>query len=394
MRLAATAFVAGLLASGCATAADTSRRDALHEQCKDDRVEADVRIEACTAAIASGARYAWEVPFRYLDRANAWLEKEEYDKALADTERAVQLAPTDQLMLLARGMAHTRAGNAKAGLADMDAAVALAPDKADGYRIRGTLMLTANAYPRVLEDFNKVIEIGPVESFDYESRGAAYLGLKQPLRALTDLDEAIRREAINVNALALRADAYRQLLNYPKAMKDANEAIHLEPDNAKAYSIRGSIWSDQEEYLKAIPDADAAAAKAPRNFVYQANRCSIRLLADVEMEQALPGCDAALELRPRHPDILSTRGTVLLKLGRVDAAKADFGACVDEERAKEEAKRDELDYAFCLYGQALAVLKDDTATTDAKAQAAKDLTEATELRPDVRYTFASYGVTP
>jgi tetratricopeptide (TPR) repeat protein len=382
-----------LLAGGCELV--TEEHSAIYDQCEGATgATPEQRIEACTAAIALGGRYAWELPYLYADRANAWSDLDQHEKAAADASKALEIKPDDATFLVGRAVVHVKALDIRAAMADFDAAIAAAPEEAYAYRARGTVLIFLGGYTKGLEDIKKVVNLGEANASDYRLLGRAYVRLDQPIFAVPALNESIKLDATDSSAFALRSEARRRMFDRKGALSDAEEAIRLDPTNHEAFNARSWIWSEAENYPPAIADADEAARLSPRNFVYEANRCSLRLLAGTDLEEAVEGCTLALELEPRHPDVLSARGAVLLLLERFEAAAADFGACVDDQLAKPEAERDELDYAFCLHGRSLVALKTSGSDAAARETALKSLTEAAELRPDVPETFASYGLTP
>jgi tetratricopeptide (TPR) repeat protein len=386
-------FAVVLLAGACALV--TEDHSALYEQCGDTAgTSPEQRIEACTAAIAVGGRYEWQLPYFHADRARAWSDLGQHEKAIADASKAIELEPGDATFLVGRAVVHMEAADVRAAMADLNAAITAAPDEAFGYRARGTLLIYAGAYEKGSEDIKKVVNLGSPNAADYTLLGRAYVRLGQDLFAIPVLNEAIKLDATSSRAFSLRSEARRRMFDLNGAMSDADEAIRLDPENDEAFSARSWVWSESEDYPKSIADIDEAARLAPRSFIYEANRCSLRLIAGIDLEGATAGCDVALELEPRDPDMLSARGVILLRLERFDAAAADFGACVDDQLAKLEADRDELDYAFCLYGRSLTTLKTPGSDTASRETALKSLTEAAELRPDVPETYAGYGLTP
>ncbi|MEQ1779780.1 MAG: tetratricopeptide repeat protein [Hyphomonadaceae bacterium] len=390
--LASAAIAAWLAMTACVTT--TGPRDTLYDQCGDQTVEAEARVQACTAAIADGGRYDWELPYLYTDRAKAWSYLGDHAQAVADATKAVDLNPKESVLLLTRAMIHVEAGKSGSAIKDLTAAIALEPEKPEAYRMRGMLLVWLGYYAKGLVDIDAALRLSPPTAVDQFSRGKAYLRLKQPLFALAALSEGIRLGGKSSEAFALRADAKRQLMDLPGAVADIEQAFQINAKNAEAYSVRSWIRHDQGDDEKAIADIDEAARLEPDNFYYQGNRCTLRLIAAREFDQALAACTATLALRPRHPDILSARGVILLKRGQVDDAAADFGACLDDQLSKVEAERDALDHAFCLYGRALTALKNPSTPGLIRDSARNDLRAAETIRPDVPHTFASYGLTP
>ena len=66
----------------------------------------------------------------YINRGNVWSDKGDVDRAIADYNEAVRLAPDSALALYLRGLARQKKGD-KAGIADIAAAKRIDPDVAN-----------------------------------------------------------------------------------------------------------------------------------------------------------------------------------------------------------------------------------------------------------------------
>ena len=60
-----------------------------------------------------------------LDRGNAYFEKGDYDQAIADYDKAIQLMPDDALLYLLRGLAQRELGKNTEAIADLKKSVEL-----------------------------------------------------------------------------------------------------------------------------------------------------------------------------------------------------------------------------------------------------------------------------
>ena len=76
--------------------------------------------------------------FRFAGRGNALRDAGQYDRALADYETALKLAPTDAWILLDRGRAYARMGRSQAARNDFDTALTLDPSNEELQRYIAT----------------------------------------------------------------------------------------------------------------------------------------------------------------------------------------------------------------------------------------------------------------
>lgn len=172
--------------------------------------------------------------------------------------------------------------------------------------------------------------------------------------------------------LRAKGDADRAIAAYGRALK-------LDPDFAWAYERRGSIWLDRGDYPRAIADFDQAIRIEPNHAPFFNSRCWALAVSGGDAEKALGDCDRSLQLKPGDSDVLDSRAFVYLRLGRLDAALADYDAAL--------AKDAKLWSSF--YGRGLVRLrKGDAAAGNADIAAAK------AMKADVVETFARFGFKP
>jgi tetratricopeptide (TPR) repeat protein len=174
--------------------------------------------------------------------------------------------------------------------------------------------------------------------------------------AIAGYDQVIRMDPTNAIAYNARAVAYFRLLDFDHAFADIGRAIALNPSSSRAYN----------------------------------NRCFFAAMADRQLEQAVADCDQALRLSRNEASArdgtsygnlqvatLDSRGYANLRLGRLDAAIADFNAVLVIDPK----------FASSLYGRGLAKMqKGDKTGGEADVAAAKALSS------DTVEDLARYGI--
>lgn len=121
----------------------------------------------------------------------AYHEAGEFDRAIAEYSRAIELDPEHAPAYASRAWAYFDKGLPKPALADAKKAVELDPMYANAYHARGAAYLLNSQLDLALDDFNKAIELEPGNSRIYLNRGAVQwrMGFKE--EALTDYHTAI-----------------------------------------------------------------------------------------------------------------------------------------------------------------------------------------------------------
>jgi tetratricopeptide (TPR) repeat protein len=162
-----------------------------------------------------------------------------------------------------------------------------------------------------------------------------------------------------------------------RAIADYSEAIRFDPVNANTWYNRGKAWRIKGDYDRAIADVSEAIRLTPKDVDAWNNRCYARTLAGRDLAQALADCNEALRLSPNDVGTLDTRGLVYLRLGRFDAAIADYDLVLARYPKIPET----------LYGRGLAKRGQGDATG-----AAADIAAAKAIKADIAEVFARFGV--
>jgi len=179
----------------------------------------------------------------YLFKGASYFNKHQFDQAIGDYTKAIEISPKYALAYVNRGGAYNDGkGQYDKAIRDYTKALDINPKYAEAYYSRGIAYVKKGQYDKAISDFIKALEINPKYAFAYNNRGVAYFNKRQ-------FDQAIRdyAKAININpkyALAYynRGNAYVKKGQYDKAISDYTKAIEINPKDADAYSNRGFTY--------------------------------------------------------------------------------------------------------------------------------------------------------
>lgn len=184
----------------------------------------------------------------------------EFDRKLEMASGRVGAQPNEPFNYRARAMIYADNNMMIEALADMDRAIELAPRHA-GYRNdRGNLHFRKRDYPRALADYSESIKLNPQAPLPHAARGAVYRLEKRYDEAMTDFEAAL---AINPRfdyAQLNRGLVYRDRGQWPLALADFNAIIDRNPNHPSAYAYRGEVHEKTGERDKAIADYRKAIA--------------------------------------------------------------------------------------------------------------------------------------
>jgi tetratricopeptide (TPR) repeat protein len=237
----------------------------------------DVVIRHCTAAIESGGLPRAGLAAVFGSRCRAYDLKDDHARALADCERAIQLAPETALPACRRGLVRLHSGDLDGAMLDFEQAIVLDPNIALAYRGRGSVYVrraaapgcsasSAELYDRAIQAYGQALRLRP-DAGTYHARAWSRMHRGYYDSAVTDLDEAIRLGS-GATAYWDRGWCYISTFYYSRAMADFDQAIRLDPNLVVAYRSRAWLHSRRGDYDQAIRDYDQALRLRPNTETY------------------------------------------------------------------------------------------------------------------------------
>jgi tetratricopeptide (TPR) repeat protein len=153
-------------------------------------------------------------PTLYNDRARGYTSLGEFDKAIADEDKSIELCASAPPQILA-----------------------------GYYEDRGTIWLSKRAFDRAIHDYDRAIELDPDVTFVHNNRGLAYRHIGKYEKALEDFDKEIQRApndpyAYENRAWILATCPDSGLRDPDKAVESATHACDLSGWHTAGESIR------------------------------------------------------------------------------------------------------------------------------------------------------------
>jgi tetratricopeptide (TPR) repeat protein len=139
---------------------------------KSDTTAAAV-VDACSHDIASGWKSGHALAVDYNNRGLAYRLDHQPDKAIADFDEALALAPDLARAMNNRGLVYEDQRQFDRAIADFDAGLALTPDDGTLRNNRGLAYLDKGQYDRALQDLDQAIRLRPQDAFAHNNRGMA-----------------------------------------------------------------------------------------------------------------------------------------------------------------------------------------------------------------------------
>jgi hypothetical protein len=126
----------------------------------------------------------------YANRGRAFEKMGRIDRALADYDRAIALAPFDSEVHDVRGQALHKMGWIDRAIADYDSAIALNPSDFKAYNNRGLAFDKMGQINRAIADYDSAIALNQDDAHVFINRGFAYFKIGQVGLAIADMKKA------------------------------------------------------------------------------------------------------------------------------------------------------------------------------------------------------------
>jgi tetratricopeptide (TPR) repeat protein len=118
-------------------------------------------IRGCSAILESGREMAANRVMVYNNRGNAYQNKDEVDRAIADYSRAIALDPNYANAYNNRGLAYQKKGKVDRAIADFSRAIELDPNNAAAYNNRGNAYDGKGEHGRAIADYRRALSKNP-----------------------------------------------------------------------------------------------------------------------------------------------------------------------------------------------------------------------------------------
>lgn len=122
----------------------------------------DLLIKGCSTLIEVLSQEA--KPYLYTKRGNAYADKKDFSKAIADYTQLIAIIPAQKDGYLNRGIAYMRMKAADKALADFQKVVEIEPNFAEGYYQRGIAYDALFASENAIADLERAAALAPNEN--------------------------------------------------------------------------------------------------------------------------------------------------------------------------------------------------------------------------------------
>lgn len=241
-----------------------------------------------------------KLAMRSKDSGNVAYKKRDFDTAIANYSKAIELDPDNVSFLTNRAAARLESGDTQGCIDDCKMAVQLNSERslrtdfkiiARAYGRMGNAYMKLQKYDDAIESFQKSLVEFHDDKIQRTLREAERIKKKRDAEAYIDPEmskkereegnalfkagnfpdsikkygEAIKRNPNDATPYSNRAAAYMKLGEFPMALRDCDRCLEIDPNFVKAYIRKGNIHFFMKEYHKCLTVYEKGLQIDPNN---------------------------------------------------------------------------------------------------------------------------------
>ncbi len=258
-----------------------------------------------------------------LAAAEELFNNQEFEAALEQYNKAIELAPDDASIYESRGFCHYHLANNTSAIADLERNLSLDPENHDAYYNLGLIKLEEEDLEGAEAALTKALEIYG-DSFEYLTNYAHICMRLQKYDLVIDCGKRLLGfSADNRHGLEYLGLAHLEKEEYETAIEYYKRILRLDPRNPLPYHNIGSALSRMEDHQEAVRYFNTALNYDPE-FAYSYNNRGFSKFHLGAYDDALEDVEQAIEIDPSNASAYKNRGLILKQTGKMEAAIQDF----------------------------------------------------------------------
>lgn len=222
------------------------------------QLETAAALDANEKTRALLAQAAEKLAASHVERGDAKLKAGDWDAALAEFDRALELRPEHAFALRCRGVTRFNLRRYEAAIADLDRALALDPSDSAALIGRGRCAYTLGRLDAARADFERALELGPDSAVALAGLGGVHLQGRRHAQAAEAATRAMELDPLNPFAARTAGQARFQLGRYAAALEAFEALLRLKPQDPEGLLFRAAIRLRAGGGEEAQADLDAA----------------------------------------------------------------------------------------------------------------------------------------
>jgi tetratricopeptide (TPR) repeat protein len=258
----------------------------------------------------------------YLTRADAYEKLGMLREAAEDYDRAATFLDKKPEVFYEAGRIYYRLGDYDKAIDRLDKSISLKRNYLEPYQVKANVLMAQERYEEALEVSDNALALKEtIENFYLHGMVNEKLGRLEFAEA--DFINAVSADHRHVPSLLALADVRLRLGKTDFALQHANRAIQLDSDNQQAYVIRSKVYVKKLDYPSAIDDVSRAIMLNPEDTGMYFLR-GVFYQDFTQHANALGDFTKVLMLQPDNADALYKRAWSYEQVGNYRDAIRDY----------------------------------------------------------------------
>jgi len=209
-------------------------------------------------------------PEIYKNIGNVYTQQKKYDKGEEYYNRAIQIDPKYYKAYYNLGILYFESKNIEQAIEYFKKTIKIEPSYTPAYNNLGATYSCMRNYDKAIEIFNKALEINPQHFVSYVNLADIYFSQEKYDLAIENYEKALEIDAVNFELFSKIGKAYIKLLKlsfkeddemninlenqkyYNKAIEYIGKALTLNKKDRELKFLLGQLYIQQDLYIKAL----------------------------------------------------------------------------------------------------------------------------------------------
>nr|MBC8229561.1 tetratricopeptide repeat protein [bacterium] len=223
----------------------------------------DKASEAMQKAKAAGESNASLI---HISQAMMHRARGQYDAAITESRKAINLAAKNPLAYATLGMAYLGKKEQEKATEYLKKAIEIEPEYAHGHTALGANYLIQKKIREAFMEYKQATEIDPKDYRPHMGLGTIYTGMGMYYNAVNEYKTVLSLNPSSLSARTQLSALYLQLGKYDDAITEAKEVLRADSQSAQAYFILSRAYSFKNQFDVAIENLNQLLSLQPDSF--------------------------------------------------------------------------------------------------------------------------------
>jgi tetratricopeptide (TPR) repeat protein len=259
----------------------------------------------------------------YNKRANYYITKKEFDLALTDVSKAMNIDSSKAPYFLTLSDIYFAQGKVNNCQGAIQKSISLDPEFIEGFMKLAELNLYLKKYEKTFEFLDKALDLEKLNAKAHFMKGITYKEMGDTAKAVASFKTTIDQDPEYYHAFIELGLLY-SIKHNKIAVDYFNSAIRLNPTSVEAYYALGMFYQENDKFNDAINAYTKIIQLDPKNKFAHYNLGYIHLVYLKVYDVALKHFTNAIKCDPNYAEAFYNRGYCSELLGDIGNAREDY----------------------------------------------------------------------